>query len=135
MIRNTFGILAGAIAVVLVLVGCGYATQALHPFPADADPRSLKAVADYIQTAPVDALACIVTGFGLAALVGGWLATLVARPRRGGAALAIGAALTVAVVVAAALVPQPDWMPVLAMLLPIPLTLCGWRLAIPRAEL
>jgi len=39
------------------------------------------------------------------------------------------------VLVIAALVPQPDWMPVLAMLLPIPLALCAWRLATPRMEM
>jgi hypothetical protein len=135
MFRITLGIVAGAIVAVLVLAGCGYAANALHPFPAGADPRSLKAITDYIQSAPSEARACIVAGCGLAALVGGWFAAFIARPHRGGAALAIGATITIAVIVAAALVPQPDWMPVVAMLLPIPLTLCGWRLAIPRAEL
>src|SRR3546814_8115833 len=80
-------------------------------------------------------ISCIVAGFGVAALLGGWLAAFVARPHRGGAALMIGAPVTVLVLVGAALVPQPDWMPVVAMLLPIPLALCAWRLAIPRAEL
>src|SRR3546814_18440799 len=46
----------------------------------------------------------------------------------------IGAPVTVLVLVGAALLPQPDWMPVAAMLLPLPLALCAWRLAIPRAE-
>ena len=74
-------------------------------------------------------------GVGLAALVGSWLAALIARSHRGGVALAIGAALTVVVLVIAALVPQPEWMPVLAILLPIPLALCAWRLATPRMEM
>jgi hypothetical protein len=38
------------------------------------------------------------------------------------------------VIVGATLVPQPEWVPVLGMLLPIPLAVAGWRMAIPRAE-
>jgi hypothetical protein len=119
----------------LVLIGCGYATLALHPLLPGADLRSLRALTDYLQSASPVAMACLVAGIGLAALAGGWLAALIARPHRGGAALTIGASLTVGVLAATALVPQPEWMPVLAMLLPIPLALCAWRLATPRMEM
>ena len=135
MIRTTLGIVAGAAAALLVLAGCGYAALGLHPLAAGTDLRSLQAIATHLQSAPAVAMACLVAGFGLAAMLGGWLAALIARPHRGGAAVTIGAALTVAVLVAAALVPQPDWMPVLAMLLPIPLALCAWRLATPPMEM
>jgi acyl-CoA synthetase (AMP-forming)/AMP-acid ligase II len=135
MIRTTLGILVGAVASALALFGCCHLALTLHPLPPGADLHSLQAITTYLQAAPAKATACLVAGVGLAALVGSWLAALIGRPHRGGVALVIGAVLTVAVLVIAALVPQPDWMPVLAMLLPIPLALCAWRLATPRMEM
>ena len=135
MVRTLLGIVLGAIAAAAALAGSGHAALTLHPLPAGNAIRSLRDAAAWVENAPASALACLVAGVGLAALLGAWCAALVARPHRGGSALAIGAPLTVLVIVAAALVPQPDWMPVVAMLLPIPLALCAWRLAIPRAEL
>jgi hypothetical protein len=135
MIRIILGTVAGAAAATLVLVGCAHAALALHPPAPGADLHSRQAITNYLQSAPLEATACLVVGFGLAALAGGWLAAVIARPHRGGAALAIGAALNVFVLIAAAMVPQPDWMPVVAMLLPIPVALCAWRLATPRMEM
>jgi hypothetical protein len=135
MVRTMLGIALGAIAATAALAGSGHAALALHPLPAGNAMRSLRDAAAWLENAPAGAMACVVAGFGLAALLGAGCAAFVARPHRGGAALASGAPMTVLVIVAAALVPQPDWMPVVAMLLPIPLALCAWRLAIPRAEL
>jgi len=133
MFRTVLGVVLGAIAAMLVLAGGGHAALALHP--PDGALRTLGDVAGWVEHAPAGAMACIVAGFGGAALLGGWLAAFVARPHRGGAALMVGAPVTMLVLAGAALVPQPDWVPVVAMLLPIPLALCAWRLAIPRAEL
>lgn len=135
MVRTALGVVSGAIVAALALAGSGYAALALHPLPTVNAMRSLREAADWLGNAPPGALACIVAGVGLAALLGAGCAALVARHHRGGAALAIGAPITALVIVAAALVPQPDWVPVTSMLLPIPLALCAWRLAIPRAEL
>lgn len=135
MIRTILGIVSGAIVAASALAASGYAALTLHPLPAGSAMRSLRDAAAWIENAPPGAMACIVAGFGLAALLGAWCAARIARPHRGSAALAIGAPITVLVLVAAALVRQPDWMPVVAMLLPIPLALSAWRLAIPRAEL
>ncbi len=135
MVRTVLGVAFGAIAAALVLAGSAYAALAVHPLPIGGAMRTLGDAAVWVERAPPGAMACIVAGFGLAALLGGWLAAFTARRHRGGAALMIGAPLTVLVLVCTALVPQPDWMPVAAMLLPIPLALCAWRLAIPRAEL
>ena len=135
MVRTILGIALGAIATAAALAGSGHAALALHPLPAGNAMRSLRDAAAWLETAPAGAMACVVAGVGLGALLGAWCAAFVARRHRGGAALAIGSPMTAVVIVAAVLVPQPDWMPVVAMLLPIPLALCAWRLAIPRAEL
>ncbi len=133
--RTLFGILLGILFAAGVLTGCGYLLMRLHPLPAGFDPLSLRALADYVEAAPPGALAVIATATGAAALIGAWPAARIARGHRGSAALWIGAPLTALVIAGAALVPQPDWVPVLGMLLPIPLAVAAWRLAIPRAEL
>lgn len=133
--RLVFGILAGLLLAAGVLYGCGHAMLRLHPLPAGFDPFSLPQLAGYIETAPQGVLWLLATACGLAALAGGWSAARIARSHRGGAALGIATPLTLLAIAAAVLVPQPDWVPVLGMLLPIPLAVAAWRLAIPRAEL
>lgn len=134
MLRTTLGFAAGTVAAALAFIGCGHAAVSLSPLP-PGTALSPQAIAGWLASATPAARACIVAGSGFAALAGGWAAAAIARPHRGGVALALGATLTVLAIVAAALVPQPEWMPVLAMLLPIPLALCAWRLATPRREM
>ena len=133
--RLVLGILAGLLLAVGVLYGCGDAMLRLHPLPAGFDPFSLPQLAGYVDNAPQGVLWLLASACGLAALVGGWTAARIARGHRGSATLWIAAPLTMLVIAATALVPQPDWVPVLGMLLPIPLAVAAWRLAIPRAEL
>lgn len=133
--RTTLGILIGVLLAAGALAGCGYALIQLHPLPAGFQPLSLRQLADYVEGAPRGALALICVTAGVAALIGAWPAARIARGHRGGAALTIGAPLTMLVIIGATLVPQPEWVPVLGMLLPIPLAVAGWRLAIPRSEL
>lgn len=133
--RTLLGILIGTLFAAGVLYGIGYGIQHLHPLPAGFDPYSTRAWADYVDAAPQEALWLLACACGLAALVGGWFAAAIARGHRGAAALAIAAPLTMAVIASAALVPQPDWVPILGMLLPIPLAVAAWRVVIPRREL
>lgn len=133
--RTALGILTGLLLAAATLAGCGWLlAHKLHPLPRGFDPRSPDALSDYIFSAPVQALWLVAAAAGVAALIGAWPAARIARDQRGPAALWIGAPLTALVIAGAALVPQPDWVPVVGMLLPIPLAVAAWRLAIPRAE-
>lgn len=133
--RTVLGILVGALVAAGVLYGFGYWLQQLHPLPVRFDARSARALAEYVDDAPQGGLWVIATASGAAALLGAWFAAAIARGHRGAAALMIAAPLTVLVIVSAALVPQPDWVPILGMLLPIPLAVAAWRVALPRREL
>lgn len=134
--RTALGILVGFLLAAAVLAGCGWLlAERLHPLPAGFDPLSARDLTDYVASAPMQALAVICVAAGVAALIGAWPAARIARHSRGPAALWVAAPLTALVIAGAALVPQPDWVPVLGMLLPIPLAVAAWRLAIPRAEL
>lgn len=130
------GIIVGLLAAAGVLWGMGYGINEMHPLPAGLDQFSPpRAWTKYLEAAPPGALWMLAGAGAAAALIGGWIAAAIARGHRGAAALVIAVPLTVAYILAAAFVPQPDWIPVLGMLLPIPLAVAAWRLAIPRHEL
>ncbi|RZA24782.1 MAG: hypothetical protein EOP92_43810 [Lysobacteraceae bacterium] len=133
MARTILGILIGALAATLALVGAAYAFAEIHRWPGPAEWAEADLLADFTHAMPLPALACLLGGLALAALVGGALAARIANPHRGGAALVIGALLTSAVIFQATLFAQPEWLVVAGMLLPMPFaTLAAW-LAMPRA--
>lgn len=133
--RTALGILIGLVFAAAVLAGAGWLlTERLHPLPAGFNPLSLRDLTAYVESAPQLAQLVIAAAAGVAAFFGAWPAARIARSR-GPAALWVGAPLMIAVIASAALVPQPEWVPILGMLLPIPLAVAAWRLAIPRREL
>lgn len=133
--RQVLGVTAGLLLAAAVLSGLGLAVTRMHPPPAGFDPRALPALAAYVEAAPPPMLWLLACACGLASLAGAWPAARIARGHRGAAALWIGAPLTLLAIAAAALVPQPDWVVLPGMLLPIPLAVAAWRLALPRGEL
>lgn len=135
MVRTILGVVVGAVFAGLVLYAGQHAYAQLYPLPAelvraDADARDAFALA-----APIRVVACILATWAVAGLVGGWMAAWVAGPHRRGAGLAIGALLTVGVIAYATLAPNQEWVPIVAMLLPIPFAVSGSLLATPRREI
>ncbi len=134
MARTTLGIFLGALAASLVLIACGYGFAELYRLPGHADFATPESLADYAAATPASAIACVLGSWALAALVGGGVSARIARAHRGGAALVVGGLLTATVIVYATLMPNPEWMTVAGVLLPIPFAVMAALLATPRAE-
>ncbi|MEO6104090.1 MAG: hypothetical protein ABIP44_10685 [Pseudoxanthomonas sp.] len=128
------GTLVGALAAGLALIGCWYASARLYPLPTRLDFATPESLSAYVAGTPSTAIAWILGGWALAGLLGGWTSAKVARPHRGGGALAIGAALTIAVILYATLMPNPAWVTVVGLLLPMPFAIAAGLLAMPRME-
>ena len=96
-----------------------------------ATPDSLSA---YAAATPFSAQALILGAWALAGLLGGWTAARVSKTSSGAAALVIGGLLTATVIVYATLVPNPDWMTVVGVLLPIPFATLAALVAMPRDQ-
>jgi hypothetical protein len=133
MVRTILGMLIGALAASLALIGCWYASAKFYPLPTGADFATPESLSAYAAGTPSTAIACILGGWALAGLLGGWTSAKIA-PHRGGAALAIGAVLTITVIVYATLMPNPEWVTVAGVLLPMPSAIAAGLLAMPRRE-
>lgn len=134
MVRTILGIIAGALVASLALIGCWYASAKLYPLPTRVDFATPESLSTYAAGTPLTAIACILGGWALAGLLGGWAAAKTAQSHRGAAALVIGAALTITVIAYAALMPNPEWVTVVGVLLPMPFTVAAGLLAMPRKE-
>lgn len=134
MARTILGLIVGAVIACLALAGGHYANAELYPRPPGLDLGTSEALTEFANAAPASALACILAAWALAGLAGGWITAMIAGPHRRGIALAIGALLTAGVIVQATRVPNPEWVVVLGMLLPIPFAVAGSLLATPHTE-
>ena len=134
MVRTTLGMIAGTLAAALALAGCWYASAKLYPLPTSADFATPESLSSYAAGTPSTAIACILGGWALAGLLGGWTSARIARPHRGGAALLIGALLTITVIVYGTLMPNPEWVTVVGVLLPMPFAVAAGLMATPRRE-
>ena len=134
MVRTILGMIIGALAASLALIGCWYASAKLYPLPTSADFATPESLSAYAAGTPSTAIACILGGWALAGLLGGWTAAKIAQSHRGSAALVIGAVLTITVIVYATLMPNPEWVTVVGVLLPMPFAVAAGLLAMQRTE-
>jgi hypothetical protein len=128
------GIVLGIVIAAAVIAGAYYGYQRLYRLPTGSDFYTVSNLAEYAIRAPRQALACVVGGWAMAGLLGGWSAAFTAHANRGGAAITVGAAVMLGVIALAAFIPFPAWVTVTGLLLPIPLALAATRMATPRLE-
>jgi len=135
MVRTVLGTFSGALVASLALIGCWYGIAEIYPLPTSTDFATAESLSDYAAATPSSAVACILGAWALAALLGGWTAARIAHARRGAAALVIGGLLTATVIVYGTLIPNPEWMTVVGVLLPIPFAILAALMAMPRDEI
>lgn len=122
---------AGIVVAWLVITLSQLLSAALYPPPPGTDLTDPAALADFINTAPVTAMGCVIAGYALAALSGGWVAARISRRHPRLAALIVGALVLLGVVLNYTMIPHPTWMLVSGVLLPVPMAWLGTRLARP----
>jgi len=135
MARTFLGTFSGALIASLTLIGCWYGIAEIYPLPTSSDFANPESLSAYAAATPSSAQACILGAWALAALLGGWTAARISQTRRGAAALVIGSLLTATVIVYATLIPNPEWMTVVGVLLPIPFAVLATLMATPRNEI
>ena len=132
MARTIVAIFLGTLVAGLIVTAFGYGFTELYRLPDANDFASQESLLDYAAGTPRAAIACMLGAWAVAALIGGWVAAISAGPRQGTAALVVGALLTATVIAHASLIPNPEWVAVTGMLLPIPFAVLAALLAMPR---
>lgn len=135
MVRTVLGTFSGALVAGLALIGSWYGIAEIYPLPTSTDFATAESLSAYAAATPSSAQACILGAWALAGLLGGWTAASISKARRGAAALVIGGLLTATVIVYATLIPNPEWMTVVGVLLPIPFAVLAALVAMPRNEI
>ena len=133
-LRTAVGVVAGIVVAWLVIVLSQLLSAALYPPPPGTDLTDPAVLADFINAAPVTAMACVIAGYALAALLGGWVAARISRAHPRIAAMIVGALVLLGVVLNYTMIPHPTWMLVSGVLLPLPMAWLGARLAGRRAH-
>ena len=131
------GVVAGIVVAWLVIVLSQLLSAALYPPPPGTDltdPAVLAACTVNGAVPKVTAMACVIAGYALAALLGGWVAARIARAHPRIAAMVVGGMVLLGVILNYTMIPHPTWMLVSGVLLPLPMAWLGARLAGRRAH-
>lgn len=121
MVRTMLAVVCGALTAGLAVTGSWYASTRIHPLPSHADFATPESLSLYAANTPVVALVWILIGWASGGFAGGGTAAKIARSQGGGTALTVGAVLTAAVIFYARVIPNPDWITVVGLVLPLPL--------------
>lgn len=131
--RTVLGVVAGLVAMFVVILVVEFLGAQLFPPPAGVDMRDPDALAAAMTQMPMGALAIVVVAWVLGAFAGGWVAARIAVRHSRVAAAVVALAVVAGVVMMMVTIPHPMWMGALGLLLPVPAALAGARLARPRA--
>jgi hypothetical protein len=108
MLRAILGLVAGFVAAGVAVFAAEMAGHALWPPPAGMDPMDPESIRANVHLVPLQAKIAVVTGWGLAALIGGVVAKLIARTNW--SVWVIAALLLAAALYNLTYIPSPIWM-------------------------
>ncbi len=120
------GGLAAAMLIITLFEGLG---GQLYPPPSNLDLTSHEVLRTYISQLPATALLLVLAGYGVAALIGGWLAIRLAKAPSLQPALIVAAILLGGSLMNLRAIPHPAWFWAANLLLVAVLPLAGARLA------
>lgn len=133
MLRWLLGVLAGLLAMFVVIMAVEYLGHQAFPPPPGLDPMRTADLAAIMAQQPVAALVFVVVAWSAGAFAGAWVAARISRRWRIAAAVPIALVVMVGVLGMIRDVPtHPQWMAIAGLLLPIPAALLAARLARPR---
>jgi hypothetical protein len=133
--RTILGVLAGLVAMFLVIMGIEAVGHWFYPPPAGLDPMNPAheaAFAQFVTRMPLNAKLMLALAWTMGAFGGGFVAAKIARHPRA-AALLIALVVMSGVVGMILAVPHPSWLTAAGLLLPIPAALLAARIARPRS--
>ncbi len=129
MFRKILAVLAGLLTGGTLILLMESGGRWLHPLPDNIKPDDTNALISHAVSAPVSSKLWVLSGWALAAMVGGFVATWVSRERRNSSAMTMAGIFLVLSAVNMVVIPSPWWFWLLGISLWIPLSLFGYRRA------
>lgn len=115
MVQKILGAVVGVVVAFAVVMVWQAGTHMISPPPADMNWRDAEAVAAFMRAMPAWQYAVVILGYGVAALVGGWVAALVAKAS-GWWNWAPAGLLIIGTFLNVSQLPHPVWFPAAAIL-------------------
>jgi len=118
-------------AVAIIWVGWMVSTMIAFNTPKNLEYASAQDIKTYTQNVPIGTWIAALVGYALAAFAGGFISTKMGRRWSNGMSLAllVGALLTLGSLMTAFVWPQPVWVVIVGLLLFIPVSLVGYKVA------
>lgn len=126
-LRTTLALLAGIAVTFFTISAVEQVGHLIFPLPPAADLQDSTAVAAYMKQLPVPALLLVLLGWMLGILTGMTAASLLGGRPRGRFALTCGGLVTLGAAANFYLLPHPQWLVWLSLILLPLVTFAGWR--------
>ncbi|MFZ5610539.1 MAG: hypothetical protein ACOY99_13130 [Pseudomonadota bacterium] len=128
MVRAVIAIIAGLGGALIVILATEWLGHMLAP-SMGAAPGEFESVAMAGAALPLASLVLVLLAYVLGSLAGGWITARIMGDRQWWPSLTVGAMLLLGVIMNLEAIPHPLWFAVLALVIPLPLALAGFRLA------
>ena len=108
-LRSAVAIVSGVLVAFLIIMGAEGINAAIYPVPAGVDLSDTNAMKQYAASLPASAFLLLLAGWGLGALLGGWIAARVARRSPRAHAMIVAVLLLCGGVANMLMLPHPLW--------------------------
>lgn len=129
VIRRAAAVVAALAAAMIIITIAEGVSGHFYPPPANLDLTNADVMREYVARLPIAALLIVLAGYGIAGLVGGWLATRLSNVAIMRPAIAVAAVLLGGSIMNLRAIPHPAWFWAANLLLAVVMPLAGARLA------
>lgn len=129
MVRKILAVLGGLVSGGIVISLVEMVARQLHPLPATIKIDDFAALAEHASKAPLSAQIAVLIGYALGAITAGFVSTIIAKDGKKIYAIICAVFFLASTIINLSMIATPIWFWVIALLLWIPLSLLGHRLA------
>jgi len=127
MLRKILAIIVGVLAGIAVITLVQQVSTMMHPMPEGVTMDDMEAFKAWVSNLPTSAYLMVILSYILGSLIGGFVATLIARFKFW-PALVVGGILMVMGILNAVAIPQPLWVSIVSVLSFVPAAWLGARM-------
>lgn len=109
LLRSAVAIVSGVLVAFLIITGVEGINATIYPIPAGVDLSDTNAMKQYVASLPTSAFLLVLAGWGVGAVLGGWIAARIARRSPRVHAMIVAGLLLCGGVANMLMLPHPLW--------------------------